>query len=99
MAEKFSKYWDVIHGVMRVAIALDPIFKMKLLDYFFHLIYGDDDEDQIMRIQEFCYDLLYINPSKKLVLLNPLLVHLLPSSMFVVIKGFLVGFDMLMKQE
>lgn len=34
MLEKFGKYWDEIHGVMVVAVVLDPRYQMVLVDYF-----------------------------------------------------------------
>ena len=39
MLEKFGKYWDEIHGVMAVAVVLDPRYKMVLVDYFFPHIF------------------------------------------------------------
>ena len=42
MLEKFGKFLDEIHGVMVVAVVLDPRYKMVLVDYFFPQIYGSD---------------------------------------------------------
>ncbi|XP_031272245.1 zinc finger BED domain-containing protein RICESLEEPER 2-like [Pistacia vera] len=57
MDEKLKKYWSVINGVMGIVMVLDPRFKMKLLDFFFPLLYGEDGVDEIMRIRRLCNDL------------------------------------------
>nr|KAJ0210850.1 hypothetical protein LSAT_V11C400183110 [Lactuca sativa] len=44
MVTKFDKYWEESYGVMSMATVLDPRFKMKILEFFFPLIYGDDKE-------------------------------------------------------
>ncbi|KAJ0018975.1 hypothetical protein Pint_10669 [Pistacia integerrima] len=59
MDEKLNKYWSVIHGVMRIAMVLDPRFKLKLLDFFFPYIYGDDGPHEIRRIRRLC-NYLYV---------------------------------------
>lgn len=58
MIEKFDKYWYVVHGILGVATVLDPRFKLKLLKYYFPLIYEDVATQEIMRIKGFCYELL-----------------------------------------
>ncbi|XP_077249073.1 zinc finger BED domain-containing protein RICESLEEPER 1-like [Tasmannia lanceolata] len=65
MRDKFDKYWSVIHGIMGVAIVLDPRYKMGLLNFFFPKIYGDASKDEIGRIQKFCYDMLWEYQSKE----------------------------------
>ncbi|KAK2646382.1 hypothetical protein Ddye_021577 [Dipteronia dyeriana] len=42
MMEKFDRYWNDVHGVLAMASLLDPRFKLKLPQYFFPLIYGED---------------------------------------------------------
>ncbi|KAK2665887.1 hypothetical protein Ddye_004461 [Dipteronia dyeriana] len=42
MVEKFDRYWNDVHGVLAMASLLDPKFKLKLPQYFFPLIYGED---------------------------------------------------------
>ncbi|KAK9184483.1 hypothetical protein WN943_024833 [Citrus x changshan-huyou] len=64
MLEKFGKYWDEIHGVMVVAVVLDPRYKMVLVDYFFPQIYGSDASTHIDRIRTLCSD-LYSEYKKK----------------------------------
>ncbi|TXG73486.1 hypothetical protein EZV62_002065 [Acer yangbiense] len=51
-------YWDVIHGIMVVAAILDPRYKMKLIEYYFPIIYGDGAYTKIEKIQKICDDLV-----------------------------------------
>lgn len=57
MLIKFNKYWSVIHEVMSVAIVLDPRYKLKLINYFFPNIYGDEAKSEVMRIRNLCVEL------------------------------------------
>ncbi|CAN6696665.1 unnamed protein product [Malus baccata var. baccata] len=58
MIEKFDKYWSVIHGIMVVTTVLDPRFKMRLIEYFFPLMYGQYASNEIDKIRKYCYDLI-----------------------------------------
>lgn len=64
---KFNKYWLVIHGIMRLAIVLDPRYKMKLLKYLFPLLYGSTSSTEIKNIKQLCFSLLeeYIKSKSK----------------------------------
>lgn len=42
MLSKFEGYWDLTRPVMAFASILDPRYKMKSLEYFFRLIYADE---------------------------------------------------------
>ena len=57
MITKFEQYWDAIHGIMAVAAILDPRYKMKLIEYYFPIIYGDGAYTKIENIQKICDDL------------------------------------------
>ncbi|KAH9679666.1 BED-type domain-containing protein [Citrus sinensis] len=37
---------------------LDPRFKMKLIEYYFDLLYGDGAKKEIENVRSFCYDML-----------------------------------------
>ncbi|KAL8469584.1 hypothetical protein ACS0TY_032433 [Phlomoides rotata] len=54
MLDKFEKYWFQINGIMGVATVLDPRYKLRLLHFYFPLIYtnGEDAKKGIERIQE-----------------------------------------------
>jgi hypothetical protein len=57
MVHKFDKYWRDIHGIMGVAVVLDPRYKMTLVDYTFPKIFGNDAPMKIKKIKKFCSDL------------------------------------------
>jgi hypothetical protein len=44
MKEKFNKYWSDVHGLMAVAAALDPRYKLHLLKALFLKIHGSVSE-------------------------------------------------------
>ncbi|KAL8543338.1 hypothetical protein ACS0TY_004034 [Phlomoides rotata] len=59
MLEKFEKYWSQINGIMGVATVLDPRYKLKVLHYYFPLLYSSEDaKKEIERIKEICVDLV-----------------------------------------
>ena len=37
---------------------MDPKYKLKLIEYYFQKIYGDESFFEIERIRQYCYDLL-----------------------------------------
>lgn len=41
MFQKFEKYWSNVHIVMAMGNVLDPICKMKVVEYLFPSIYRD----------------------------------------------------------
>ena len=41
MIMKFDKYWAQIHGILVMAVILDPRFKMQLVNYYFPQLYGE----------------------------------------------------------
>lgn len=57
MNVKFEKYWSVIHGIMGIAIVLDPRYKLKLLEFFFPLLYGNASSIEINKIKKLCFSL------------------------------------------
>ena len=58
MVEKYSKYWETIHGILGVAAVLDPRYKMTLIEYYFSKIYETDSWLMIEKIRTLYYDLL-----------------------------------------
>lgn len=70
MVTKFDKYWEESYGVMSMATVLDPRFKMKILEYFFPLIYGDDKAKfHLLNVKAICegiyqkYDSRCVSPT------------------------------------
>ncbi|XP_059643341.1 zinc finger BED domain-containing protein RICESLEEPER 2-like [Cornus florida] len=57
MMDKILKYWNVCHVVMAVAVVLDPRYKMKLVEYHFGEIYGDEASSEIQKVRQNVYDL------------------------------------------
>ncbi|XP_050278193.1 zinc finger BED domain-containing protein RICESLEEPER 2-like [Quercus robur] len=66
MLEKFDCYWNVIHGVMAVAIILDPRYKIELLEYYFPIIYGNEADNEIQRIRDICYEMIRDYSSRRM---------------------------------
>ena len=58
MLAKFNSYWANVSVVMAVAVILDPRYKMKLLEFYYPNIYGDNSDLEIEKIKNICYDLL-----------------------------------------
>ena len=58
MLAKFNSYWANVSVVMAIAAILDPRYKMKLLEFYYPNIYGDNSDLEIEKIKNLCYDLL-----------------------------------------
>ena len=58
MIEKFEKYWKYVNGVLTVATILDPSYKMKLIEFYFPLLYGDESNIHIERAHMLFKDLI-----------------------------------------
>ncbi|KVH98045.1 protein of unknown function DUF4413 [Cynara cardunculus var. scolymus] len=52
MYERFDKYWKDCSLVLAIAVVMDPRFKMKLVEFSFSRIYGDDGENQMKLVQD-----------------------------------------------
>ncbi|XP_030936611.1 zinc finger BED domain-containing protein RICESLEEPER 2-like [Quercus lobata] len=58
MLAKFNSYWANVSVVMAIAAILDPRYKIKLLEFYYLNIYGDNSDLEIEKIKNLCYDLL-----------------------------------------
>ncbi|XP_022883127.1 zinc finger BED domain-containing protein RICESLEEPER 2-like [Olea europaea var. sylvestris] len=58
MKEKFDKYWSGMHEILAVATILDPRYKMKLVEYYFPLIFGDEAQEEVEKVRAFGHKLL-----------------------------------------
>ncbi|XP_030964150.1 zinc finger BED domain-containing protein RICESLEEPER 2-like [Quercus lobata] len=58
MLAKFNSYWANVSVVMTVTAILDLKYKMKLLEFYYPNIYGDNSDLEIEKIKNLCYDLL-----------------------------------------
>ena len=57
MLAKFNSYWANVNVVMAIATILDPR-QMKLLEFYYPNIYGNNSVLEIEKIKNLCYDLL-----------------------------------------
>ena len=64
MLEKIDKYWSGCHIVMAIAVVLDPRYKMKILEFYFPIMYGSEASSEIGKFCQLCYDLLSEYQSK-----------------------------------
>ncbi|GAB4850064.1 hypothetical protein Ancab_039894 [Ancistrocladus abbreviatus] len=55
--EKFNKYWNDYGLVLAMAVAMDPRFKLKLVEFSFSKIYGEDAEAWLRMIDEAIHEL------------------------------------------
>ncbi|KAI8554868.1 hypothetical protein RHMOL_Rhmol05G0130200 [Rhododendron molle] len=58
MIKKYEKYWTIIYSILGVVAVLDPRFKMKLVEYYFNRIYGEDAIFEIERVHNYYKELL-----------------------------------------
>ena len=58
MLEKFDKYWSGCHIVMAMVVVLDPRYKIKILEFYFSIMFGSKALSEARKIRQICYDLL-----------------------------------------
>ncbi|KAL5573273.1 hypothetical protein UlMin_022870 [Ulmus minor] len=59
MVEKFEKYWLDIHGILALAVVLDPRYNMDLVDFQFTRVYGKEEaQSYTKKVLDMCYDLV-----------------------------------------
>uniref|UniRef100_A0A803MZP9 BED-type domain-containing protein n=1 Tax=Chenopodium quinoa TaxID=63459 RepID=A0A803MZP9_CHEQI len=59
MNDKFETYWSNINGILAIAAILDPRNKLECVEFYFNDIYYDKAGDEIDRVKNLLYDLLY----------------------------------------
>ncbi|EOY31154.1 BED zinc finger,hAT family dimerization domain isoform 2 [Theobroma cacao] len=57
MLEKIDKYWKDCSLVLAIAVVMDPRFKMKLVEFSFTKIYGDDAPTYIKIVDDGIHEL------------------------------------------
>eukprot|EP00268_Persea_americana_P016719 TRINITY_DN1793_c0_g1_i1.p1 TRINITY_DN1793_c0_g1~~TRINITY_DN1793_c0_g1_i1.p1 ORF type:complete len:664 (-),score=107.47 TRINITY_DN1793_c0_g1_i1:309-2300(-) len=57
MHEKFDKYWKECSLILAVAVVMDPRFKMKLIEFSYSKIYGDNAGDYIKIVHDGLHEL------------------------------------------
>jgi hypothetical protein len=59
--EKFKKYWVDVHVLMKIAIVLDPRYKLKFMKSFYTIIYGEESTAttiELSRVRSLLYELV-----------------------------------------
>ncbi|OMO81224.1 putative Zinc finger, BED-type [Corchorus capsularis] len=59
MLEKIDKYWKDCSLVLAIAVVMDPRFKMKLVEFSFTKIYGDDAPTYIKVVDDGIHELFH----------------------------------------
>ncbi|CAL9110675.1 unnamed protein product [Musa textilis] len=57
MHEKFDKYWKDCSLVLALAVVMDPRFKMKLVEFSFSKIYGEDSARYVKVVNDSIHEL------------------------------------------
>ncbi|KZV52419.1 hypothetical protein F511_34564, partial [Dorcoceras hygrometricum] len=58
MKLKFEKYWDVMNFLLAIGSILDPRYKMKTIQFYYPLVYGDTSSFEIEKLKKQLYDLV-----------------------------------------
>nr|DAD23243.1 TPA_asm: hypothetical protein HUJ06_024706 [Nelumbo nucifera] len=63
MQEKFDKYWAEYSTILAIAVVLDPRYKLKIVEYAFIRLYGEDEKDKSVHVRDTLYELFkeYMN--------------------------------------
>ncbi|CAK9175642.1 unnamed protein product [Ilex paraguariensis] len=59
MQEKFDKYWKSSCLILAIAVVMDPRFKMKLVEFSFSKIYGEDAATYVKIVDEGIHELFH----------------------------------------
>ncbi|KAK7264890.1 hypothetical protein RJT34_32503 [Clitoria ternatea] len=59
MQEKIDKYWKDCSLVLAIAVVMDPRFKMKLVEFSFTKIYGDDAHVYVRIVDDGIHELFH----------------------------------------
>lgn len=57
MQEKFDKYWKSCCFILAIAVVMDPRFKMKLVEFSFSKIYGEEAANYVKTVDEGIHEL------------------------------------------
>lgn len=71
--EKFDKYWSDCCLVLAIAVVMDPRFKMKLVEFTFAKIYGENAETWIRIVDDGLHELFIEYMTQMLALPEPMM--------------------------
>ncbi|XP_073153217.1 zinc finger BED domain-containing protein DAYSLEEPER [Henckelia pumila] len=57
MLDNFDKYWKSCCFILAIAVVMDPRFKMKLVEFSFSKIYGEEADSQVKIVNEGIHEL------------------------------------------
>ncbi|KZV50209.1 zinc finger BED domain-containing protein DAYSLEEPER-like [Dorcoceras hygrometricum] len=57
MLDNFDKYWKSCCFILAIAVVMDPRFKMKLVEFSFSKIYGDEADSYVKVVNEGIHEL------------------------------------------
>ncbi|KAI3988614.1 hypothetical protein MKX01_026978 [Papaver californicum] len=57
LKEKIDKYWNTCFLVLAFTVAMDPRFKMKLVEFSFQKIYGEDSANHVRIVDDGIHEL------------------------------------------
>ncbi|CAH9083957.1 unnamed protein product [Cuscuta epithymum] len=65
MQERFNKYWNSCCLILSIAVIVDPRFKMKLVEFSFSKIYGEDATSYVKVVDDGIHELFqdYVDPN------------------------------------
>ncbi|XP_074557014.1 zinc finger BED domain-containing protein RICESLEEPER 2-like [Curcuma longa] len=58
MKVKFDKYWDVMNCLLAIGSILDPRYKMKIVQFYYPLVYGDMSSYEIEKLKKKLCDMV-----------------------------------------
>lgn len=59
MQENFDKYWKSSCFILAIAVVMDPRFKLKLVEFSFSKIYGDDSASYVKTVDDGIHELFH----------------------------------------
>ncbi|XP_047940904.1 zinc finger BED domain-containing protein DAYSLEEPER [Salvia hispanica] len=59
MQENFDKYWKSSCFILAIAVVMDPRFKLKLVEFSFSKIYGDDSASYVKIVDDGIHELFH----------------------------------------
>lgn len=59
MQENFDKYWKSSCFILAIAVVMDPRFKLKLVEFSFSKIYGDESASYVKIVDDGIHELFY----------------------------------------